>query len=101
MLDKQMAGARRREEGLFRLEAETERLLKAQQAAYAKMAADKAEARGGPDDQLEAQRKLESLIDKLIQEQIAKGGIPSQYNGTFHWPMRAASPRSSAAPAST
>ena len=87
VLDKQMAELAAAHKELLRLEAETERLLKAQQAAYAKMAADKKKLRANLAAQLEAQRKLEKLIDKLVAAQIAKGGIPSKFNGTFMWPM--------------
>ena len=87
VLDKQMAELAAANKELIRLEAETERLLKAQQAAYARMAADKRKLAATLANQIEANRKLEKLIDKLIQEQIAKGGIPSQFNGTFRWPM--------------
>lgn len=87
VLDKQMAELAAARKELLRLEAETERLLKAQQAAYAKLAADKKKLQATLADQIEANRKLEALINKLIQEQIAKGGIPSKFNGTFRWPM--------------
>jgi murein DD-endopeptidase MepM/ murein hydrolase activator NlpD len=86
-LDKQMAELAAAKKELVRLEAETERLLKAQQAAYARMARDKKRLQSTLADQLEAQRKLEKLIDRLIAAQIAKGGIPSKFNGTFMWPM--------------
>jgi murein DD-endopeptidase MepM/ murein hydrolase activator NlpD len=87
VLDKQMAELAAARKELARLEAETERLLKAQQAAYAKMARDKKKLRAALANQIEANRKLEGLINRLIQAQIAKGGIPSHYNGTFQWPM--------------
>ncbi|HXG26335.1 MAG TPA: peptidoglycan DD-metalloendopeptidase family protein [Candidatus Binatia bacterium] len=87
VLDRQMQDLQAARKELARLEAETERLLAEQRAAYAKLAADKAKAQATLQQQLEAQRKLEKLIRKLVQEQLAKGGIPSQYNGTFMWPM--------------
>jgi murein DD-endopeptidase MepM/ murein hydrolase activator NlpD len=73
---------------LAKLEAETARLLKEQQAAYARMAADKAKLAAQLKAQQEADKKLEALIAKLVAEQLAKGGLPSVYNGTFQWPMR-------------
>ncbi len=87
VLDRQMAELAAARKELARLEAETERLLKAQQAAYAKMAADKRKLAASLANQIEAQRRLEKLIDKLVQEAMAKGGIPSEFNGTFRWPM--------------
>jgi murein DD-endopeptidase MepM/ murein hydrolase activator NlpD len=87
VLDKQLneLAAARRE--LARLEAETERLLKAQQAAFARMAADKKKLKATLAEQVASQKKLEALIDKLVREAMARGGIPSQYNGTLSWPM--------------
>ena len=87
VLDRQMAELAAARKELARLEAETERLLKEQRAAYARMARDKRKLQATLANQIEANRKLEQLIDRLIQEQIAKGGIPSQFNGTFRWPM--------------
>ena len=87
VLDAQMKELNAARKELARLEAETQKLLREQQAAYARMAANKAKAQATLKEQLEAQRKLESLIRRLVQEQLAKGGIPSQYNGTFIWPM--------------
>ena len=80
----ELAAARKR---LAALEAETERLLAAQKAAFAKMVRDKATLQATLKEQLDAQNKLEGLIQRLVQEQLAKGGIPSQFNGTFMWPM--------------
>jgi murein DD-endopeptidase MepM/ murein hydrolase activator NlpD len=87
VLDKQLGELAAARKELARLEAETERLLKAQQAAYARMAADKKKLQATLADQLAAQRKLESLINRLVREAMAKGGIPSQYNGSLAWPM--------------
>lgn len=86
-LDLQMESLRETREMLAELEAETERLLKAQQSAYRKLAADKAKMRQQLAAARDAERKLESLIARLVREQLAKGGIPSQYNGTLMWPM--------------
>jgi murein DD-endopeptidase MepM/ murein hydrolase activator NlpD len=80
----ELADARRQ---LAKLEAQTEALLKAQVATFAKMARDKAKLQSTLKEQLDAQNKLEGLINRLVQEQLAQGGIPSSYNGTFAWPM--------------
>jgi murein DD-endopeptidase MepM/ murein hydrolase activator NlpD len=87
VLDKQMAELAAARKELARLEAETAQLLRQQQAAYAKMVHDKRLLATSLAKQLEAERKLESLIKRLVREALAKGGIPSQYNGTFQWPM--------------
>lgn len=87
-LDRQLAELAAARKELARLEAETEKLLKAQRAAYARMAADKSRLAGTLKAAQEADRKLEALIARLVREALAKGGIPSQYNGTLQWPMQ-------------
>jgi murein DD-endopeptidase MepM/ murein hydrolase activator NlpD len=72
---------------LAELESETARLLAQQEASYAKLAADKAKLAAALQAQIEAQKKLEKLIARLVAEALAKGGIPSIYNGTFSWPI--------------
>ena len=86
-LDRQLKDLNDARAELARLEAETARLLAQQRAAYAKMAADKAKLAATLKAQQEADRKLEALINRLVQEALAKGGIPSVYNGTFRWPV--------------
>ncbi|HET7181114.1 MAG TPA: peptidoglycan DD-metalloendopeptidase family protein [Candidatus Limnocylindrales bacterium] len=86
-LDAQMSDLSDARKQLVALENETQRLLAQQQAAYAKIAANKAKAAALLAEQLAAQKKLEKLVAKLVAEQIAKGGIPSKYNGTLSWPM--------------
>ncbi len=81
---KELADARRE---LASLEAETERLLAEQQASYAELASDKVALAKKLAANQEAQRKLEALIERLVREALAKGGIPSAYSGTFSWPM--------------
>jgi len=87
-LDRQLADLAEARKELVALEQETERLLKEQQAAYAKLAADKAKAAELLKAQLAEEKKLEALVARLVAEQLAKGGIPSVYNGTFQWPIR-------------
>jgi murein DD-endopeptidase MepM/ murein hydrolase activator NlpD len=86
-LDEQMDGLALMRKQLARLEAETERLLAAQRAAFKKMAADKVRLARQLAASQKAQDDLEALINRLVREQLAKGGIPSEYNGTFIWPM--------------
>ena len=86
-LDDQMGELDAARKRLVQLEAETARLLAAQKAAFRKMVHDKAVLQATLKSQLVAQNKLTGLIDRLVKEQFAKGGIPSQYNGTFNWPM--------------
>lgn len=87
VLDGQLAELAAARKELARLEAETELLLAQQQARYARLASDRAALQKALAQSQEAQRKLEALIERLVREALAKGGIPSQYNGTFRWPM--------------
>jgi len=86
-LDAQLADLAAAKKELVALENETQALLAEQQAAYARIAADKAKAAAILKAQLEEEKKLEALVAKLVAEQLAKGGIPSVYNGTLSWPM--------------
>src|SRR5204863_3773693 len=72
---------------LAKLQAATEKLLAEQRAAFAKMSRDKAQLARQLAAAKSAQDQLEALIARLVREQLAKGGIPSQYNGSLHWPM--------------
>jgi murein DD-endopeptidase MepM/ murein hydrolase activator NlpD len=72
---------------LAALEAETARLLKQQQAAYAKLARDKSKLAAQLKAQQDAEKKLEALIARLVADALAKGGIPSIYNGALSWPI--------------
>jgi murein DD-endopeptidase MepM/ murein hydrolase activator NlpD len=89
-LDTQMSDLRDSRQLLVLLEAQTAKLLKAQQSAYAKMSADKARLAQQLAASKAAQDQLEALINRLVKEQLAKGGIPSEYNGTLDWPMTGA-----------
>ena len=72
---------------LKELQAQTEKLLAAQKAAYAKAAADKQKIAEALAASQAAENELESLIARLVREQLAKGGIPSEYNGALDWPI--------------
>ena len=86
-LDMQVSDLSDTRKMLAKLEAATEKLLRAQQAAYARMTADKARLASQLAAAKAAQDKLEALIARLVREQLEKGGIPSEYNGALHWPM--------------
>jgi murein DD-endopeptidase MepM/ murein hydrolase activator NlpD len=86
-LDAQLVDLNEARQELARLEAETARLLAEQQAAYARLARDKAKMARELEASKESQQSLERLIARLVREALAKGGIPSVYNGTFSWPM--------------
>ena len=86
-LDMQMSDLNDTRKLLAKLEAATKKLLAQQQAAYAQMSRDKARLASQLAAARAAQDKLEELIARLVREQLAKGGIPSEYNGSLSWPM--------------
>lgn len=86
-LDSQLKDLDKARKDLAAMEAETARLLQQQRAAYAKLAANKAKLATTLQEQIDAEKKLEKLIARLVAEALALGGIPSIYNGTFDWPI--------------
>ena len=86
-LDAQLADLAAARDRLAALEAETQRLLQEQQAAYAQLAKDKAALAAQVAAAEKAEAALQKEIDRLIAEQNRGGNIPSQYNGTLEWPM--------------
>jgi murein DD-endopeptidase MepM/ murein hydrolase activator NlpD len=86
-LDAQVADLNDTRHTLALLQEQTKKLLAAQQAAYAKMAADKVRLAKQLSAAKAAEDQLEALINRLVREQLAKGGIPSEYNGSLDWPM--------------
>jgi len=86
-LDEQMEALAATRRQLAILQKQTEKLLAAQKAAFEKMSRDKANLARQLANARAAEDQLESLINRLVREQLAKGGIPSEYNGTLQWPM--------------
>jgi murein DD-endopeptidase MepM/ murein hydrolase activator NlpD len=72
---------------LKRLEEETAAALRIQNAAYARLAANKKNLARALAATAAAKRSLAKRIDNLVAAQYAHGNIPSQYNGTLIWPM--------------
>lgn len=69
------------------LQAETARQLAIQQGNFAKIAKNKSAVAKLLAEELAAQNALKKKIAAIIRAQLAKGNIPSQYNGTLEWPM--------------
>jgi murein DD-endopeptidase MepM/ murein hydrolase activator NlpD len=69
------------------LEAETRRLQAQQLAAYRSVVRSKAAASAALKAQSAAASQLGNDIARIIRDQMQRGNIPSQYNGTFIWPM--------------
>jgi murein DD-endopeptidase MepM/ murein hydrolase activator NlpD len=86
-LDGQMADLAAAKAQLVKLEKQQKAMLAAQQAAYAKLAANKARLKSTLKSQAKAEAEIEALIRKLVLQQLQAGGIPSQYSGSFMWPM--------------
>ena len=82
-----MRELKRAQAQLKKLEAETKRALAAQRAAYLKLARDKANLRRAMAEAAAAKRRLQNKIDEIIREQLSRGNIPSEFNGTLRWPM--------------
>jgi murein DD-endopeptidase MepM/ murein hydrolase activator NlpD len=87
-LDQRLAELKEAQAQLKVLERETKRALASQKAAYEKLAADKARLKKVIAETEAAKKRLQKKIDSLIRKQYEMGNIPSQYNGTFIWPMR-------------
>jgi len=79
-----LEAARRR---LDKLEAVTRRLQEEQLRRFQRIAKSKAAAAALLRAQVRAQGKLSSQIDRIVRDQLGKGRIPSQYNGSLRWPM--------------
>lgn len=86
-LDAQLAALQTARTQLKQLQAQTAKTLAAQRSAYLKASANKAAAAKAMAAAAAAQRALQAKIDQIIREQSSRGNIPSQYNGTFIWPM--------------
>jgi murein DD-endopeptidase MepM/ murein hydrolase activator NlpD len=69
------------------LEAQTKKLQAQQLAAYRAALANHAQAAALLLQEQKAQASLQRQIDALIAAQSQGGGIPSQYTGSFIWPL--------------
>jgi len=88
VLDTQLAELAAARDRLAALEAETKRLLAEHQAAYARLAKDKAALTAAIAASEKAEQQLQKEIDRLVAAQYQGGAIPSIYNGTLEWPMK-------------
>jgi murein DD-endopeptidase MepM/ murein hydrolase activator NlpD len=88
-LDARMKDLRAARVRLAKLQDETERQLALQRATYARMAKNKAALAAAIARDVEAQKKLAARIASIVARQRSLGNIPSQFNGTFRWPMEA------------
>jgi murein DD-endopeptidase MepM/ murein hydrolase activator NlpD len=86
-LDKAMSALSETKAELKRLERQVAKALADQRARYAALKRNKANAAAIIRRAAAEQRRLASRIDDLIAKQVAKGNIPSEFNGTMRWPM--------------
>jgi murein DD-endopeptidase MepM/ murein hydrolase activator NlpD len=86
-LDKAMRALRETKAELRRLEKQVAQALAAQRARYAALKRNKANAAAIIRRAAAEQKRLAGKIDDLIAKQVAKGNIPSKFNGTMRWPM--------------
>lgn len=86
-LDRSLLELKETRAALKKLEKTVAKALREQKARYAAVARNKANAAKVIREAAAKQKALARQIDRLIEAQVAKGKIPSEYNGTFRWPM--------------
>lgn len=86
-LDRSLVELKETQEALKALEQRVAAALAEQKAQYAALQRNKANAARIIRQAAARQAELARKIDALIEAQVRKGKIPSQYNGTFRWPM--------------
>jgi murein hydrolase activator len=86
-LDKAMAALKKEQKKLRKLEKAAQRELARQKAAFAQMAKNKKGLKRAIAQAQASQRALAKRIDKIIAAQQARGNIPSEFNGSFRWPL--------------
>jgi murein DD-endopeptidase MepM/ murein hydrolase activator NlpD len=86
-LDKAMRALQETKKELRRLERQVARTLAQQKARYASLLRNKRNAARIIAQAAADQKKLQRQINTLIARQVARGNIPSEFNGTMRWPM--------------
>jgi murein DD-endopeptidase MepM/ murein hydrolase activator NlpD len=86
-LDKAMRALQETKKELRRLEKQVARTLAQQKARYAALARNKKNAAAIIRQAAADQKKLQRQINTMIARQVARGNIPSKFNGTMRWPM--------------
>lgn len=86
-LDKAMRALQETKKELRRLERQVARTLAQQKARYAALVRNKRNAAAIIRQAAADQKKLQRQINTLIARQVARGNIPSEFNGTMRWPM--------------
>jgi murein DD-endopeptidase MepM/ murein hydrolase activator NlpD len=86
-LDKAMRALKETKAELKRLERQVAKELAAQRARFAALKRNKANAAAIIRRAALEQSRLAKQVNALIAKQVAKGNIPSEFNGTMRWPM--------------
>ena len=86
-LDQSLADLKVEQAKLKKLEAQAKHELAKQKAAYAKLIRNKQNVKAAIARAEASQRALSRKINDIIEKQRQKGNIPSEYNGSFRWPM--------------
>lgn len=87
-LDRRLEELKAAKRDLKKLERQTAKALRQQQATYSAFARNKKAAAKIIAAAAAKQRALAKKIDALIAKQVARGNIPSRFNGTMDWPMQ-------------
>lgn len=86
-LDKAMRQLQETKQELRRLERQVARTLAQQKARYSALARNKRNAAAIIRQAAADQKKLQRQVNAMIARQVARGNIPSAFNGTMRWPM--------------
>jgi murein DD-endopeptidase MepM/ murein hydrolase activator NlpD len=86
-LDQAMRELQETKAELRRLEKQVAKALAEQKARYAALARNKKNAAAIIRNAAAQQRLLAREIDAMIARQVARGNIPSEFNGSMRWPM--------------
>ena len=86
-LDKAMRALRETKAELKRLERQVAKELAGQKARFAALKRNKANAAAIIRRAAAEQSRLAKQVDALIARQVARGNIPSEFNGSMRWPM--------------
>jgi murein DD-endopeptidase MepM/ murein hydrolase activator NlpD len=86
-LDKALRALQETKKELRRLEKQVARTLAQQKARYAALVRNKRNAAAIIRQAAADQKKLQAQINAMIARQVARGNIPSEFNGTMRWPM--------------
>ncbi len=86
-LDASLASLGAAKAQLARLQAATSRALALQQSTYRKLSGNAAALRKAINAESAAEATISKKIQDILNRGASGGGIPSQYNGTFNWPI--------------